>query len=78
MIDWQFSFGWLLLGLLIAGAGTAMVVFYKQIADNIAGGINSYDKVKLYGLITIGVGLMIMMNLHTLILGWFVSLFIRK
>ena len=46
-------------------AGGAMVVFYKQISDNIASGVNSYDKVKLAGLITIGVGFIFMTNLHS-------------
>lgn len=76
-ISWEFSVGWFLLGLLILIAGGLVVVFYRQISENLASGISSYDRVKLVGLIACGVGLLIMMNLHTLLLKMFVSLFIR-
>lgn len=48
--------------------GTCVVLFYQKIADNLAGGLNSYEKVKLFGLIFAGIGLLVMTNLHTLIL----------
>lgn len=72
-MDWTFSLGWVMVGLLIFAAGGAMVFFYKPIADNFVGGIGDYDKVKLVGLIVAGVGIIVMTNLHTLILGWLVS-----
>lgn len=77
-MDWTFSIGWVFVGLLIAAAGAAMVVFYKPIADNIAGGINYYDKVKLFGIIGIILGLLIMANLHTAILTAFVNLVFKR
>ncbi len=49
-------------------AGGAIVVFYKQIADGAFSGVNSYNKVKLGGLITIGVGFLFFTNLHSSIL----------
>ncbi|MFV0485119.1 MAG: hypothetical protein ACK5MU_02755 [Candidatus Saccharimonadales bacterium] len=76
-ISWEFSIGWFMLGLLILIAGGLVVVFYRQISENLASGVSSYDKVKLFGLIGCGVGLLIMMNLHTLLLQFFVSLFIK-
>ena len=68
VMDYQFSFEWLLGGLLITIAGGLIVVFYKQIADNLVNGVSSYDKVKLFGVIAIIIGLICMANLHVLIL----------
>lgn len=73
-MDFEYSFGWMIGGLVIALVGGLIVVFYKQIADNLANGVSSYDHVKLFGIITIVIGLIITANLHTLILGWLVNL----
>jgi hypothetical protein len=64
-MHWTFSIGWFFGGLLIMAAGGAMLVFDKQISDNIASGGNSYDKVRLAGLITIALGFIFMTNLHS-------------
>lgn len=74
VMEYEFSVGWLFGGLAIALAGGLIVVFYKQIADNLVNGVSSYDKVKLFGVITIVVGLICTANLHTFILGWLVKL----
>ena len=73
-MDWNFSFGWVFVGLLIFSAGGAIVLFYRQIADNMASGVASYGRVKFWGLIIAGVGAIIMTNLHTLLLTLFVNL----
>ena len=73
-MDFTFSVGWLFGGLLIAAAGGAIVFFHQKIADNLASGVSSYEKVKLFGLITIIVGLIVAMNLHTLILTFIVNI----
>ena len=75
-MDFTFSIGWVFGGLVIAAVGGAIVYFHQKIADNLAGGVRSYDKVKLFGLITVIVGLLIAANLHTLILTLLVN-FIR-
>ena len=67
-MDFTFSIGWLFGGLAIAGAGTAVVFFHRQIAENMASGVSSYEKVKLFGVITIVIGLLVAMNLHTFLL----------
>ena len=67
-MDFTFDFGWMIGGLVIAAAGGAIVFFHRQIAENLANGVSSYDKVKLFGVITIVVGLLVTMNLHTFIL----------
>lgn len=73
-MDWNFSFGWFFLGVLILIAGTCVTVFYQQISDNMASGVSSYERVKLVGIITAIVGFIVMANLHTLILSFFVDI----
>lgn len=77
-MDFTFSIGWMLGGLAIAAAGGAIVFFYKPIADNLASGVSSYEHVKLFGVITIIIGLLIASNLMPLILGSIVSLIFGK
>ena len=77
-MDFTFSFGWMIAGLVIAAAGGAMVIFYRQIAHGLANGVSSYDKVKLFGVIAIIVGLVVAMNLHVLILTFIISLLTGK
>ena len=72
-MDFTFDFGWMIGGVVIAAAGGAIVYFHRQIADNFASGVSSYEKVKLFGIITTVVGLIIMANLHTLILTFLVK-----
>ena len=73
VMDFTFDFGWMIGGVVIAAAGGAIVYFHRQIADNFASGVSSYEKVKLFGVITTVVGLIIMANLHTLILTFLVK-----
>ena len=77
-MDFEFSFGWLFGGLAITLAGGLIVIFYKQIADNLANGVSSYDRVKLFGVITIIVGLICTANLHVFILQLIVNLIMGK
>ena len=73
-MSWEFSFGWFFLGVVILIAGTCLTVFYQQIGDNMASGPSSYERIKLVGVITAGVGFVVMANLHTLILSFFVDI----
>ena len=73
-MDFTFDFGWMFGGMIIAAIGGAIVFFYRQIADNFASGVSSYDRVKLFGIITLVVGLLITANLHTLVLSFIVGL----
>lgn len=77
-MDWNFSIGWVIAGLVILIAGGAITVFYKPISDNFAHGISSYDRVKLVGIITSVVGLIVMTNLHTLLLTWLVEIVFKR
>ena len=73
-MDFTFDFGWMFGGLIISAIGGAIVIFYRQIADNFASGVSSYDKVKLFGIITLAIGLLVTANLHTFLLSLLVSL----
>ena len=77
-MDFTFNFGWMVGGLVIALAGGLIVIFYRQIADNLASGVSSYDRVKLFGVITIIVGLLITANLHILVLTLITNLLLHK
>ena len=78
VMELEFNTGWLFGGLLIVLAGGLIVIFYKQIADNLANGVSSYDRVKLFGVIAIIVGLICTANLHTLLLSWLVNLMLGR
>ena len=78
LMEYEFSLGWLFGGIAIVIAGALIVIFYKQIADNLANGVSSYDRVKLFGIIAIIVGLIITANLHTFLLGLLVNLLFHR
>lgn len=77
-MDFEYSFGWMAGGLAIALVGGLIVIFYKQIADNLANGVSSYGHVKMFGVITVIIGLVITANLHTLILSLLVNLIFNR
>ena len=66
---YEFSFGSFFLGIGIIIAGVAFMRWHQVIADNLGGGVSSYDKFKLYALITCCLGFLVMLNLHWFILG---------
>jgi hypothetical protein len=68
---YEFNLGSFFIGLLILAAGVAFVKWHQQVADNFGSGVSSYDRYKLWALITCGVGLIVMVNLHTMLLTWF-------
>lgn len=78
LMDFTFNFGWMVGGLVIALAGGLIVIFYRQIADNLASGVSSYDRVKLFGVITIIVGLLITANLHIMVLTLITNLLLHR
>ncbi|MDX2776268.1 hypothetical protein PV379_02740 [Streptomyces caniscabiei] len=75
-MQYEFSVGSFFVGLLILAAGIAFVKWHQVIADNFGSGVASYDRYKLWAFITCSVGLVVMLNLHTMLLTWFFSLII--
>ena len=77
-MNWNYSIGWLFVGILILAIGTAITVFYQKISDTWASGPASYERVKLIGIIVAVIGLIVMANLHTLILSACTSLIFKQ
>ena len=73
---YEFSIGSFFLGLFILALGVAFVRWHQAVADNFGSGVGSYEKYKFYAFLTCALGLIVMVNLHTLILTWIVGLFL--
>ena len=63
-----YNIGYLFGGIAILAAGILIVVFHQKIADNLAGGVNSYNKVKLFGLGACVLGIIFIANIHVFLL----------
>lgn len=70
---YKFSFGSFFVGLIVLVAGVIITVYHQKLADNFGSGVASYDRFKLGGIITCGVGISIMLSLHTIPLNWIVQ-----
>lgn len=73
-MDYTFSWSWFGIGILVLLAGVALTVWYRQIADMFGSGVSSYERFRMWGLIGCLLGFVVMLNIHTLLLGWFFSL----
>jgi len=67
-MDYEFSLASFFIGLLILAAGVAFVRYYQWVADNFGSGVGSYERYKLYAFLTCGLGLIVSINLHTVVL----------
>ncbi|MBR6169066.1 hypothetical protein IKQ74_03940 [Candidatus Saccharibacteria bacterium] len=63
-----YNIGYLFGGVALLAIGTAIVVYHQKIADNFAGGVSSYNKVKLAGLGVCLLGIIFISNLHVFII----------
>ena len=77
-MDFTFSFGWMFGGIAIALAGGLVVIFYRQISEGLANGVSSYEKVKLFGIITVIVGLLVTANLHIFVLTLITNILFKR
>jgi hypothetical protein len=68
-MNYEFSFGSLLVGCIIVIVGTVFMRFHQTIANNLGSGVSSYDRYKFWALMTCLLGFLVMMNLHWFILG---------
>lgn len=57
-----------LFGLAVTTISGAIVLFYDKIARHLAGGISDQGTIKKWGMIGIGVGILIMFNIMPIIL----------
>ena len=72
-MEYEFSTAWFATGFAIVVIGGLLLKYHMWVADNFGGGIGSYDRYKLAAVITIVFGLLAMVNVHTLLLGWLLS-----
>ena len=77
-MEYTFSLSSFFFGILIIAAGAAALYWYRPIADNMMSGMASYDRLKLYALIAVVIGFLVMTNLHMLLLGWLVGLIFNR
>jgi hypothetical protein len=72
---YKFDLGWMVVGIIIIALGALIARYYNKLAE--ATGMWNYSRWQLIGFIVIGIGFIIMLNLHTLLLtmiaGWIVS-----
>ena len=74
-MEYEFSWAWFLIGLIIILIGACLVIWHRPLADNFGSGVASYDHFQLFGLIACGVGLIVMLNVHTLLIRMLFSMF---
>ncbi len=78
-MQYEFNIGTFFIGIIILIVGAAFMRWHQVIADNLGGGVMSYDKYKLWALITCCIGFLVMLNLHWFILGnLFLMIFKRQ
>ena len=68
VMEYEFSTAWFIVGFLITCVGGLFMKYHQWVADNFGGGLGSYDKYKLAAVITVIVGLVAMVNLHSILL----------
>jgi hypothetical protein cdiviTM7_02192 len=68
----------MIIGLLITAISGLIISKYQIISDNMLSGVSSYDRVKFWGLIGVGLGLAVTANLHTLFLSLLVSIVFKR
>ena len=77
-MNWNFSFTWVFIGLIIVIIGGIIIAKYQEISTNFLSGVSSYERVKFWGLITILLGLIVMSNLHIFLLTLFVQAIFKR
>ena len=77
-MNYELSTGSLVAGIIILIAGVVFVRFYQWVADNFGGGVGSYERYRLYAILTCVLGFIVMLNLHTMLLNWFFGLFFGR
>ncbi|MDR2063949.1 MAG: hypothetical protein LBQ02_04175 [Candidatus Nomurabacteria bacterium] len=68
MEGYQFSIFWLVVGLLVSVGGILIVRYYKEVSDNLAHGVSSYQKVKAWGVGFAAAGILMALNVHMMLL----------
>ena len=70
----KFSLGGFMFGAIAMIIGILMVRFYKEIADNLAGGIATYDRIRMWGVGVAVFGVLMMFG----VVQWLLILILRQ
>ncbi len=73
-MEYKLTIGTFLIGAIITIISGLLVGFHDKVANNLGSGVSDYQNYKKWGLIGIGVGILVMFNIHTLILSSLVKL----
>ena len=65
---YSFSWLWLFIGAIIAVVGAMILKYYDKVADAMGSGVAYYQRWKIVGLVTFAAGVLIALNLHTLVI----------
>ena len=68
-MGYELSAGSFFIGLVILLVGVAFVRWHQRVADSFGSGMGSYERYKMYAIVTCVVGFLVMINLHAVILG---------
>ncbi len=60
--------------MIILAVSVLFTIFYRPLADMFGAGFSSYERFRLWGLIGCGLGLIVLLNIHTMIIEWFLSM----
>ena len=71
----KFSFGTFMLGVVLTILSALFVGYHRKVADNIGAGLSDYERYKKWGLVALGISILVMLNIHTIILGIFIDTF---
>ena len=72
---YTFSVSALVWGILIMALSAVFIRFHRKLADTFGGGVGSYERYKLWGLIGVGVGVLMMFNIPLFLLRLFFGIF---
>ena len=72
MAVYTFSWIWFFVGLIILALGGTITLFYNKFAEVL--GVMNYSKWRIAGLILCGVGIFVMLNLHS----YFITLLVQS
>jgi len=68
-MQYQFSVGAFFIGIIIVIVGAIWVRYYQWVADNFGSGVASYDRYRLYAILSVIFGLLTTVNLPIFLLG---------
>ncbi len=77
-MEYELSLGSFFVGCIILGIGVLFVRFYQWVANNFGAGVGSYERYRLYALLTCVLGFVVMINLHAVLLGWFFGMIFNR